>query len=221
MLVKCQRLSVVYGGGQRAWKPFTSVTFDVDRGESVAVTGPSGSGKSTLIRLIAGLQMPRSGSVIIDGVRLTAGNALEVRRNQIGIVYQDYRLVPFLTVVENVTLPLELMKVDGASPDDAEPLLESLGIAELRDRACHTLSGGEQQRVGIARALITRPALVLADEPTGALDQAASREVADLLRKLAAEQGVAVIVATHDPEVATAMERALTFASGQLTAATA
>jgi putative ABC transport system ATP-binding protein len=220
MLVQCQQLSVVYGSGKNTVRPFTSVTFDVGRGESVAVTGPSGSGKSTVLRLIAGLQQPYSGSIRINTTKVTPKNAAEVRRKQIGMVYQDYRLIPFLTVVENVVLPLELMRIAGVGPSDVDSLLKSLGLTRLRDRACHSLSGGEQQRVGIARALITKPALLLADEPTGALDHAASSEIAQTFRKLAEDRGVSVMVATHDPEVASAMDRVLTFDSGTLAAAT-
>ncbi|GIE28675.1 ABC transporter ATP-binding protein [Actinoplanes italicus] len=216
MLVKCDDLQHSYGSGHTAVRVFHEVSLAVDRGETLAVTGPSGSGKSTLLRIISGVQEPNSGSVFINGQKMTARNAVELRSKHIGIVYQDHRLVPFLTVRENLVLPAQLLKMSQVGDAEIDGLLSRFKLSELRDRPCESLSGGEQQRVGIARALVGGPDVLLADEPTGALDQTASRQVATLLDRLASRFGVAVIVATHDPVVAAGMHRRLAFHDGTL-----
>jgi ABC-type lipoprotein export system ATPase subunit len=216
VLVKCDDLQHSYGSGHTAVRVFHEVGLTVDRGETLAVMGPSGSGKSTLLRILSGVQEPNSGSVFINGQKMTARNAVELRAKHIGIVYQDHRLVPFLTVRENLVLPAQLLKMSHVSDAEIDGLLSRFKLSELRDRPCESLSGGEQQRVGIARALVGGPDVLLADEPTGALDQTASRQVATLLDRLASRFGVAVIVATHDPVVAAGMQRRLTFQEGTL-----
>ena len=209
MSVSCEQVRVVYGSGEGATVALDAITLEVNPGESLALTGPSGSGKSTLIRVLAGLQTPDAGSVRIGQHLLTAKNSLRMRRREIGLVFQDYRLVPFLTAEENVVLASEVSRQPKPTAAVLDEIFMSLGLSALRTRACHTLSGGEQQRVAIARALAGAPSVILADEPTGALDGANSAEVANLLAGLAANYGAAVVVATHDHVVASGLDREL------------
>ncbi len=205
MSLSCEDVTVVYGTGPGRTVALKDVSIDIPSGQTMALTGPSGSGKSTLIRVLAGLQQPDSGRVVLNGAELTAKNALEVRRRAVGMVFQDYRLVPFLSVEENVLLRMEVCREPAPPAADLDRLLDGLGLADLRHRQCHSLSGGEQQRAGIARALISRPSVVLADEPTGALDAHNSREAMQHLIDMADEFGVSVVVATHDRDVAEMM----------------
>ncbi len=197
----------MYGTGPGRTVALDDVSLGLQPGESLALTGPSGSGKSTLIRVLAGLQVPDRGTVSLGTERLSVKNALEMRRNHIGLVFQDYRLVPFLSAEENILLANEMSRRPKPASADVDALLNGLGLGDLRHRPCHTLSGGEQQRVAIARALIGRPRVILADEPTGALDGKNSADVAGLLSGLATTYGVAVVVATHDRDVAASLDR--------------
>ena len=176
-------LTRIYGTGEASVKALDNVSFAVEKGQFVAVMGASGSGKSTLMHLLGGVDRPTGGSVRLDEISLyeQKEEALTIfRRRQIGLVYQFYNLVPLLTEEENLCLPLHL---DGRTPDAARvaDMLARLGLAEKRRAFPAQLSGGQQQRVAIGRALLTRPALLLADEPTGNLDSAAGKNVADLL----------------------------------------
>ncbi|MFC5911758.1 ABC transporter ATP-binding protein [Streptacidiphilus monticola] len=183
------------------------VSLDVPAGAAVAVTGPSGSGKSTLLNLIAGLDRPSSGTVTVAGTRLDAlgeGGLARFRREHIGMVFQFFHLLDDLTVLDNVLLPAQLLGAPrAASRARALELLENLGIDRHARAYPGRLSGGERQRVAVARALINRPALLLADEPTGALDSAAGAEVRDLLVELH-QDGQTVVLVTHDPALARA-----------------
>lgn len=194
--------------------------LSVERGQFAAVMGRSGSGKSTLLRLIGGLEAADSGSVRVDGVDLTAltETARARRRRQgLGFVFQSFNLIPTLTVSENVELPLALNNVarDVVRRRSRE-LLEDLGLAGCADRFPEDISGGEQQRAAVARAVIHEPKLVLADEPTGNLDVETARHVLDLLRRTCSDRNATLVVATHSSEIAARAARVLTIRSGRI-----
>ncbi|MBE2318870.1 ABC transporter ATP-binding protein [Solirubrobacter sp. CPCC 204708] len=210
-----------YEGGVRALR---GVDVSVDEGEFVAVTGPSGCGKSTLLNLLGGLDRPTSGEVEIGGRRVEAlseARWAHVRRDEIGFVFQFFNLIGNLSVADNVELPGLLA---GLSPREVRArraeLLESLGIGEFADQSPTRLSGGQQQRVAIARALINRPRVLLADEPTGALDSASAREVMALLREAHDERGQTIVLVTHDARVAARADRVLAMRDGAVASET-
>ncbi len=192
----------------------------VRTGERVAILGPSGSGKSTLLNLISGIDLPDSGSVRVDGTELTALSERDrtlFRRRRLGFVFQFFNLLPTLTVLENLLLPVELKgPVGDAEEARARGLLEAVGLADRADTFPDRLSGGEQQRVAVARALVHRPALVLADEPTGNLDEDTGERVADLLERLVVEDGRTLLAVTHSRELAARMDRVLRLDHGRL-----
>jgi putative ABC transport system ATP-binding protein len=194
------------------------VSFDIAAGESVAVTGPSGAGKSTLLALLAGLDLPSSGKVWLDGVDLTAldedGRA-RLRAQRVGFVFQSFHLIPALTALENVMLPLEL----AGRPDARAAAMQTLGRVGLAGRTGHyprQLSGGEQQRVAIARAFVTRPAVLFADEPTGNLDTVTGARVGELLFELNANAHTTLVLVTHDAQLGARCARALHMEAGRL-----
>jgi putative ABC transport system ATP-binding protein len=193
---------------------------DFERGESVAILGQSGSGKSTLLNLISGIDLVDAGDIWFSGQRLTALNERQrtlFRRQNIGFVFQFFNLIPTLTVWENVSLPLELAGADnGEAHDRVETLLDAVGLLDRRDTFPDRLSGGEQQRVAIARALVHDPLLVLADEPTGNLDEATGRQVMALLDRLTRQNGKNLILVTHSNEAASYADRVLTLRDGKL-----
>ncbi len=194
------------------------VSFRVTRGEWIALTGPSGSGKSTLLGLIAGLDTPNSGRIIIDGTDITdldEGALAALRNQKIGIVFQAFNLIPTLTAQENVELPLYVRSGRGAVAQ-AREMLDLVGLRARRNHRPNQLSGGEQQRVAIARALVTHPALLVADEPTGNLDSKTGAQVLDLFEQLHRELGITLIIATHDPQVAGRADRGLHLVDGRL-----
>jgi putative ABC transport system ATP-binding protein len=196
------------------------VSFDISQGERVGIVGPSGSGKSTLLGLIGGLDNPTSGTVEIDGIditRLSEGKLTEVRNEKIGFVFQFFNLVPTLTALENVMLPIEFARKPKFNPRKrAKELLDLLGMSDRLGHRPSQLSGGQQQRVAIARALANNPPLLLADEPTGNLDTEAGKLVLKTLEDVQRETGTTVVVVTHDPTIAGAMERVLTLVDGQI-----
>jgi putative ABC transport system ATP-binding protein len=206
--------------GDRTLEVLRGVDLEVTPGESVALLGPSGSGKSTLLNLIGGIDAPDEGRVEVGGVALHSLSERErtlFRRRGIGFVFQLFNLVPTLTVEENLLLPLELAgDVTDESRGRAGQLLERLGLGARRGAWPERLSGGEQQRVAVARAVIHRPALVLADEPTGNLDAETGAGVLELLDDLRRETGTTVVVVTHSDEVARRMERCLELREGRL-----
>ncbi|WP_189112607.1 ABC transporter ATP-binding protein [Pilimelia terevasa] len=214
-------LTKTYGSGDATVTALAGVDVAISRGEFCAVMGPSGSGKSTLMHCLAGLDTPSGGEVHIGGTSLAGlrDDALTaLRRDRVGFVFQAFNLLPTLTAAENITLPLDLA---GRRPDPRhfDTIVDAVG---LRDRLGHRpsqLSGGQQQRVACARALITRPAVVFADEPTGALDSRASGEVLDLLRRSVDELGQTVVMVTHEPSAAAYADRVLFLADGRLVAA--
>lgn len=217
-ILEVKNLYKTYGKGETEVKALNNVSFSVDKGEFVAIIGPSGSGKSTLLHILGGVDVPTSGSVIINGEDISKLNetALAIfRRRQIGLIYQFYNLIPILTVEENLTLPLRL---DGRKPDErqTEYLVKTLGLENRLDHLPNQLSGGQQQRVSIGRALINNPALMLADEPTGNLDSENSKEIVSLLRKFNKEQNQTVIIITHDERIALAADRIIEIEDGKI-----
>jgi putative ABC transport system ATP-binding protein len=195
------------------------ISLRIGRGEFVAIVGPSGSGKSTLLGIIAGLDAPTSGRVLVDGVDITrmgeAGLA-RVRNAKIGMVFQAFNLIPTLTAQENVEVPLYVGRHPGSPSQRAKELLTLVGLAHRLGNRPNQLSGGEQQRVAVARALATDPAIVIMDEPTGNLDQANSQNVLQMIRDLRAATGTTFVIATHDPTVAAAADRAIRIVDGQI-----
>jgi putative ABC transport system ATP-binding protein len=211
-----------YPLGDGVVRAVDGVTLELPRGAFVAVTGPSGSGKSTLLHLIAGIDVPTSGTVWVDGValaRMDDDTLTRHRRARIGMIHQFFNLLPTLSARENVALPALLAGV--AEPQAlarAARLLGEVGLAARLDARPHTLSGGEMQRVAVARALAHEPAVVLADEPTGNLDSRAAREVVGMLRELAARHGATVVLVTHSVEAAAAAPRVIEMRDGRIVA---
>ncbi len=218
--VSIDNLSKVYNEGDRSRAVLDGVTLDIYEGEFFVLLGKSGSGKSTLLNLIAAIDHPDQGSIRINGTDITHLGEREqtlFRRDQIGIVFQFFNLIPTLTVLENVTLPYELRGMSRAeSQQKAVVLLERVGLADRLDDFPDKLSGGEQQRVAIARALVHEPALVLADEPTGNLDEDTGEQVLELLLELTREAGKTLIMATHSPEIVPFADRVARIHDGQL-----
>jgi putative ABC transport system ATP-binding protein len=200
------------------------ISFRIARGEFVAIMGPSGSGKSTLLGIIAGLDEPTSGRVLLDGTDITflpESQMARIRNQTIGMVFQAYNLIPTLTAQENVEVPLYVGAHAGSPAARARELLTLVGLEHRLHHRPSQLSGGEQQRVAIARALAAAPAIVIADEPTGNLDRQNGQTVLDLMRRLRDETGTTFIIATHDPVVAGAAERAIQLVDGRVVSDTA
>ncbi len=218
MVVRARGLVKGYGRGRGARSILDGADLDVAPGELVAVVGRSGSGKSTLLHLLGGLDTPEAGSVEIAGERLDARRADAVRRRQVGFVFQAFHLVPELTGAENVLLAARLPGAPRESARRARALIARLGVDHVADGLPHELSGGEQQRLAIARALVNDPAVVLADEPTGNLDEASAAIVLDLLREIA-DEGRGVVVVTHEAAVTDRADRAVELRGGRLVAA--
>jgi putative ABC transport system ATP-binding protein len=211
-----------YRVGRATVTALGGVDIGVERGEFVAVMGPSGSGKSTLLNLLGGLDQPTAGKVLLDGHDLSQyseEHLAALRREKMGFIFQRHDLFPVLTARENVEFP---MLLDGRPPTEcrqrAAELLEMVGLAGKADHLPDELSGGEQQRVGIARALANAAAILLADEPTGNLDSATAAEIVDVLVSLARARGLTLVMVTHDPEVAAHADRTLQLRDGQLAA---
>ena len=217
-ILKVENLVKTYGSGDNIVRAVDDVSFEVERGEFVAIVGASGSGKSTLMHMIGGVDIPTSGHIFIDDKEITGmkPDKLAVfRRRQIGIVYQFYNLIPILTAEENITLSIDLdrRKVELARLDE---VLRTLGIEDKRRSLPNQLSGGQQQRVSIARAIITEPALLLADEPTGNLDSKATDDIVSLLKMTNKTFGQTIVMITHDLDIAAQANRILTISDGKL-----
>ena len=217
-ILKVENLVKTYGSGDNIVRAVDDVSFEVERGEFVAIVGASGSGKSTLMHMIGGVDIPTSGHIFIDDKEITGMKPDKLaifRRRQIGIVYQFYNLIPILTAEENITLPIDLdrRKVDPARLDE---VLRTLGIEDKRRSLPNQLSGGQQQRVSIARAIITEPALLLADEPTGNLDSKATDDIVSLLKMTNKTFGQTIVMITHDLDIAAQADRILTISDGKL-----
>lgn len=217
-LLRVEHLSKIYGAGENQVKALDDVSLSVEKGEFVAIVGASGSGKSTLLHLLGGVDRPTSGKVYINGTDIFAMNDDELaifRRRQVGIIYQFYNLIPILNVEENMAIPMELdgRKVEKAQMDD---MLLRLGLTERRTHLPNELSGGQQQRTSIGRALITRPSIVLADEPTGNLDTKTSNEIMHLLKTSNRELNQTIIMITHNMELAKAADRTIMIEDGKI-----
>jgi putative ABC transport system ATP-binding protein len=206
-----------YGEGETAVRALDQVSLRVERGEMVALVGASGSGKSTLLNILSAVDRPTSGVVNVDGVDLGAASEadlLRLRRESIGLVFQAFHLVPHLTVEENVAVPLAL--AGGRDPERVDALIARVGLEHRRRHVPGELSGGEQQRTALARALIHRPKLLVADEPTGNLDSRTGEEVLHLLTELHREEGLTLVLATHERRLADATDRVFELADGRL-----
>jgi ABC-type lipoprotein export system ATPase subunit len=217
-LVTATSLVKTYGAGRAARRVLDGADLTVDAGELVALVGPSGSGKSTLLHLLGGLDRPDQGSIELAGRRLDCESErglTEVRRRHVGFVFQFFHLIPELTGEENVLLPTRLRVNGGGAPERARALIAELGLREAAARRPAELSGGEQQRLSIARALVNDPQLLLADEPTGNLDEESGHHVLALLRKVASGSRGVVLV-THDAEAAEMADRVLRLEHGRL-----
>lgn len=217
-LLQCTNLKKVYGKGEAAVCALDGIDLTVSRGEFVAVVGASGSGKSTLLHILASVDKPTDGQVLIDGVdvgSLDPTRAALFRRRKVGLIYQFFNLIPTLSVEKNIALPLLL---DKRKPDPAvlSQLFQTLGLEEKRSALPGQLSGGQQQRVAIARALCCRPALLLADEPTGNLDRKNSAEILDLLKLCHKNLGQTILLVTHDESLAAQADRVITLSDGRI-----
>lgn len=217
-LLQCTNLKKVYGKGEAAVCALDGIDLTVSRGEFVAVVGASGSGKSTLLHILASVDKPTDGQVLIDGVDVGAldpTRAALFRRRKVGLIYQFFNLIPTLSVEKNIALPLLL---DKRKPDPGvlSQLFQTLGLEEKRSALPGQLSGGQQQRVAIARALCYRPALLLADEPTGNLDRKNSAEILDLLRLCHKNLGQTILLVTHDESLAAQADRVITLSDGRI-----
>ncbi len=217
-ILKVDNLTKVYGKDNNKVVALDHVSFSVEKGEFVAIVGASGSGKSTLLHLMGGVDTPTSGKVFIDGkdiYSLSSDNLAIFRRREVGLIYQFYNLIPILNVEENILLPLELdnRKVDKFELNE---LLKILGLQSRRKHLPNELSGGQQQRTSIGRALITKPAIVLADEPTGNLDSKSSDDVVNLLKKMNKEYKQTIIMITHNLDIAAVADRIITIEDGKI-----
>lgn len=217
-ILRIEHLSKVYGSGDTAVKALNDVSFSVEKGEFVAIIGPSGSGKSTLLHMLGGVDRPTSGKVLVDNTDIYNLDETQLaifRRRQIGLIYQFYNLIPVLNVEENITLPLLL---DGHEVDKKQ-FDEIIKILNLETRLNHLpnqLSGGQQQRVSIGRALISNPAIMLADEPTGNLDSKNSSEIVDLLKMFNITFNQTLIIITHDERIALQADRIIAIEDGEI-----
>jgi putative ABC transport system ATP-binding protein len=206
--------------GDREVDALAGVSLEVQQGQFLAIMGASGSGKSTLLHLMAGLAKPQTGKILVNGEDISAMGDHELtlfRRRQIGLVFQAFNLIPTLSAEENILLPLMLDgKIAQPARDKLEELLSSLNLQSRRKHRPDAMSGGEQQRVAIGRALISDPTVILADEPTGNLDSASSRNVCEILQKLSREQGKTIVMVTHEPSVAAYAQSVVVLRDGRI-----
>lgn len=218
-ILRVENLTRIYGDDATKVVALDHVSFCVEKGEFVAIVGASGSGKSTLLHLLGGVDRPTEGKVFIDGKDIYSFSDEKLaifRRRQVGLIYQFYNLIPILNVEENILLPMSLdhRKVE---PEKLDAMLQVLGLSSRRKHLPNALSGGQQQRTSIGRALITNPAIILADEPTGNLDSKASDEIVSLLRKSNKDYKQTIIMITHDLEIAKYADRVLRMEDGRMT----
>lgn len=217
-ILKCEGISKVYGTGNSQVVALDRIDLSVEKGEFVAIMGDSGSGKSTLLHILGSVDKPTEGKVIIEGTDISTLNQASsaiFRRRKVGLVYQFYNLIPTLTIRKNILMPLLL---DKRKPNQEyfEQIVKSLGIADKLESLPNQLSGGQQQRAAIARSLVYRPAILLADEPTGNLDQKNSKEIIDMLKLSNRNLNQTILLITHDEKVALASDRIVTIADGQI-----
>jgi len=218
-LIRTQGLTKTIDTGTHRVEILKNIDLEIPRGQFAAIMGPSGSGKSTLLGLLAGLDTPTTGSILLDGQEITGlreDDLAIVRGRKIGFVFQSYNLIPTLTAEENVLLPMELAGNGNGGEARARELLERVGLADRRDHYPVQLSGGEQQRVALARAFATHPPILLADEPTGNLDSENGRVVLDLLLSLNRQEGTTLVLVTHDQELAARADRRIQLRDGRI-----
>lgn len=217
-ILKVEHLTKTYGKGETLVYALNDVSFSINRGEFIAIIGASGSGKSTLLHLLGGVDIPTSGKVIVEGTDVYKLDEVKLaifRRRQVGLIYQFYNLIPILNVEENITLPIELdkKKVDQKYLGE---IIDTLGLRQRLNHLPNELSGGQQQRVSIGRALINRPALLLADEPTGNLDSKASKDIIELLKVSNKKYKQTIIMITHDYNLALNADRIISIEDGKI-----
>ena len=213
--VKLQDITKIYKMGEIEIRAADNISFSIDKGEFVVIVGPSGAGKTTVLNILGGMDTATSGTLLVDGEEITAYNSrrlTEYRREDIGFVFQFYNLVPNLTALENVELALQICK----DPLDARKVMEEVGLGNRLNNFPAQLSGGEQQRVSIARALAKNPKLLLCDEPTGALDYNTGKSILKLLQNMCRERGMTVIVITHNQAIAPMADRLIHIKNGQV-----
>ncbi len=217
-LLKCSGIEKIFGKGDGKVVALNGIDLFVEKGEFVTITGASGSGKSTLLHILGTVDKPTNGTVMIDGVeigKLNATDAAIFRRRKVGLVYQFYNLIPTLTVEKNILMPMLLDKRK-PDPEYFETIIDTLGIRDKMEALPSQLSGGQQQRVAIARSLIYRPAILLADEPTGNLDQKNSKEIIDLLKLSNRNLQQTILLITHDERIALEADRIVTVEDGKI-----
>jgi len=221
-LIEVRDLWKVYEVGDMRVEALRGVTLSIEAGEAVAVMGASGSGKSTLMNLLGCLDRPTRGSLRFgdyETLSASADTRAEIRSREIGFVFQSFNLIPRTSAIENVELPLVYAGVSAAEQQTrARDALHAVGLAGREQHTPSQLSGGQQQRVAIARALVNRPRLLLADEPTGNLDSRSSREIMEIFQRLQRDSGITLVVVTHEPEIASYLDRVITFRDGQVIA---
>ncbi len=217
-ILKCEGVRKVYGLGDNQVTALDGIDLSVSKGEFAAIVGASGSGKSTLLHILGSVDRPSSGKVLIEGKDISTLNQTQAaifRRRKVGLIYQFYNLIPTLTVQKNILMPLLLDK-KAVNKEYFDQVIDSLGIGDKLEALPSQLSGGQQQRVAIARSLIYRPALLLADEPTGNLDQKNSREIIDMLKLSNRNLNQTIILITHDEKIALEAERIITIEDGRI-----
>jgi len=220
IVVRLTDVVKTYVMGDNEVKALQGVSFEIEQGEFLSIMGPSGSGKSTCMNMIGCLDRPTSGIVEINGKqtsRMTEKELAVLRNQTVGFVFQQYHLIPGMNVLENVMLPLKYQHLEIAKRKTlAEAALESVGLSERIHHRPHELSGGQKQRVAIARAMVTKPKILLADEPTGALDSVTGKQVMELFRKINKEEGTTIIIVTHDPGIGASTERCIRIFDGKI-----
>jgi putative ABC transport system ATP-binding protein len=217
-MISVQHLSMRLTAGGRRVTILDDVTLEIPSKQTVAVMGPSGSGKSTLLGLMAGLDRPTTGLIALDGTEITSlseSRMAKFRRAKIGYIFQSFHLIPTLTALENVLVPLELAG-NGTAKGQAVEMLETVGLGNRIDHYPVQLSGGEQQRVAVARAFVCHPPILLADEPTGNLDSQTGRHIMDLVLALHRDYGTTLVLVTHDPAIAASMHRVISLRDGRI-----
>lgn len=219
-VVKLSDVVKKYVMGDNEVQALRGVSFEIEQGEFLSIMGPSGSGKSTCMNMIGCLDRPTSGIVEINGkqtAKMSEKELAALRNKTIGFVFQQYHLIPAMTVLENVMLPLKYQKIELSERKIlAEQALKSVGLEERMKHRPHELSGGQKQRVAIARAMVTKPKILLADEPTGALDSTTGKQVMELFRQINKEQETTVIIVTHDPGIGASTERCIRILDGSI-----
>ena len=220
VVVKLNNVVKTYSMGESEVHALRGISFEIEQGEFLSIMGPSGSGKSTCMNMIGCLDRPTSGIVEINGketAKMTEKELAVLRNQTVGFVFQQYHLIPSMNVLENVMLPLKYQKVEKSERvERAKKALEAVGLGDRLKHRPHELSGGQKQRVAIARAMITEPKILLADEPTGALDSSTGKQVMELFKTINREKGTTVIIVTHDPGIGASTQRCIKILDGQL-----